>query len=172
METARVLAPALHDSIGVDLLFTDMEDSGQSGGGDTEATWCLGTQEWVKQLPYTSENRPMFGILLDMVGGSDARFHREYFSDRHASPVVDKVWNIARRSGFGETFINTSGGAIVDDHLFINRAGIPCIDIIESINEHTGSFNPTWHTTADNISAIDRKSLCAAAQTVVNTILN
>ncbi len=172
MEAARVLSPALPDSIGVDLLFADMEDSGESGGGDTENSWCLGTQEWIKQLPYASGKRPMFGILVDMVGGADARFHREYFSDRYASPIVDKVWNIARRSGFGDTFVNTSGGAIVDDHIFINRAGIPCIDIIESISEHTGSFNPTWHTTADNISAIDRTSLKAAAQTVVNTILN
>lgn len=172
MEAARVLAPALPDSIGVDFLFTDMEDSGENGGGNTETTWCLGTQEWVKDFPYAAGERPMFGILLDMVGGADARFHREYFSDRHASPIVDKVWNIARRSGFGDIFVNTQGGAIVDDHLFINRAGIPCIDIIESVSEHTGSFNPTWHTTADNLSAIDRSSLRAAAQTVVNTILN
>lgn len=172
MEVARVLAPALPDSIGVDLLFTDLEDSGESGDDDTEGSWCLGTQEWVKQIPYTSANRPAFAILLDMVGGAGAQFHREYFSHRHASPIVDKVWNIARRSGFGETFVNTVGGAIVDDHIFINRAGIPCIDIIESLNEHTGSFNPTWHTTADTLAAIDRASLRAAAQTVVNTILN
>ena len=171
MEVARVLAPQLPDSIGVDLLFVDMEDSGESGG-DSEETWCLGTQEWIRQMPYNSDNRPRFGILLDMVGGTDALFHCEYFSQRHASPVVDKVWNIARRSGFGDRFVNKNGGAVVDDHLFINRAGIPCIDIIESINEHTGSFNPTWHTMADNIANIDRRSLQAAAQTVVNTILN
>lgn len=172
MEVARVLAHELPDSLGVDLLFADMEDSGESGGDDTETTWCLGTQEWVKQMPYTAKNRPRFGILLDMVGGKDALFHREYFSQRHASPVVDKVWSIARRSGFGDRFVNKAGGAVVDDHLFINRAGIPCIDIIESINEQTGSFNPTWHTISDNLSAIDRNSLHAAAQTVVNTILN
>ena len=173
METARVLAPELPDSLGVDLLFVDMEDSGESGGsGDTEETWCRGTQEGVKQMPYTTENRPRFGILLDMVGGRDALFHREYFSQRHASPVVDKVWSIARRSGFGERFVNQPGGAVVDDHLFVNRAGIPCIDIIESINGQTGSFNPTWHTMGDNLSGIDRNTLKAAAQTVVNTILN
>lgn len=173
METARLLARELPDSIGVDLLFVDMEDSGRNGGDEeSESTWCLGTQEWVKEMPYTAGNRPQFGILLDMVGGADARFHREYFSQRHASPVVDKVWNIARRSGLGERFVNRQGGGVVDDHLFINRAGIPCIDIIESLNEQTGSFNPTWHTRADNLAGIDRTTLRDAAQVVVNVILN
>lgn len=173
MEVARVLSGELPDSLGLDLLFVDMEDSGESGSNeDTEATWCLGTQEWVKQMPYTQANRPQFGILLDMVGGMGAKFHREYFSQRHASPVVDKVWNIARRSGLEERFVNRQGGGVVDDHLFINRAGIPCIDIIESLNEHTGSFNPTWHTHADNLAGIDRTTLRDAAQVVVNTILN
>ena len=168
LETARVAARALPDSIGVDLLFVDLEDSGESGGEDE--TWCLGTQEWVKDMPYTAANRPRFGILLDMVGGADARFHREYFSDRYAGPQLSRIWAIARESGYGSRFINARGGAVVDDHLFINRAGIPCIDIIESQNPHTGSFNPTWHTTADNLASIDRNTLKAVAQTVLNTI--
>lgn len=170
LETARLLGHALPDSIGVDLLFVDLEDSGVSGGEGTEETWCLGTQEWVKQMPYTAENRPRFGILLDMVGGADARFHREYFSNRAAPSLVNRVWAIAREAGYGDRFINNQGGAVVDDHLFINRAGIPCIDIIESTNTATGSFNPTWHTIDDDLPAIDRNTLKAVTQTVLNVI--
>lgn len=170
LEVARVLGRQLPDSLGVDLLFVDLEDSGETGGD--EDTWCLGTQQWVKNMPYTSANRPRYGILLDMVGGRDAKFHREYFSQRHASPVVDKVWSIARRSGLGERFVNSNGGGVVDDHLHINGAGIPCIDIIENMNEHTGSFNPSWHTMDDSLQAIDRTTLRDAAQVVVNTLLN
>jgi len=170
MEVARTLGRSLPDSVGIDLLFTDLEDSGQSDGD--EDTWCLGTQQWAKQMPYTTNNRPKFGILLDMVGGQDARFHREYFSQQHAPALVDRVWAAAREAGFGDKFINSAGGAVVDDHLHLNQAGIPCIDIIESINPHTGTFNPTWHTTADNISAIDRNTLRAVAQTVINVVTN
>jgi len=170
LETARLAARQLPDSIGVDLLFTDMEDSGRSGGGDTEDSWCLGTREWVKEMPYDAGNKPRFGILLDMVGGTGARFHREYFSDRMAPAIVDRIWALAREAGYADRFVNSPGGAVVDDHIPVNRAGIPCVDIIESLNPHTGSFNPTWHTTADNLSAIDRNSLKAAAQTVLNAI--
>ncbi len=170
LETARLLGRALPDSIGVDLLFVDLEDSGVSGGEGTEETWCLGTQEWVKHMPYTADNCPRFGILLDMVGGADARFHREYFSNRAAPSLVNRVWAIAREAGYGDRFINTQGGAVVDDHLFINRAGIPCIDIIESTNPATGSFNPTWHTIDDDLPAIDRNTLKAVTQTVLNVI--
>ena len=62
--------------------------------------------------------------------------------------------------------------AVVDDHIYINRAGIPCIDIIESMNSDTRSFNPTWHTMDDTLEAIDRETLRKVAQTVANTILN
>ena len=86
--------------------------------------------------------------------------------------MVDKVWSIARRSGLGERFVNSNGGGVVDDHLHINGAGIPCIDIIENMNEHTGSFNPSWHTMDDSMQAIDRTTLRDAAQVVVNTLLN
>ncbi len=170
LEAARLLGRPLPDSLGVDLLFVDMEDSGTSDGADSESTWCLGTQEWVKQMPYTASNRPQYGILLDMVGGQDARFHREYFSHQLAPGVVDRVWAVARESGFGDRFVNSVGGAVVDDHLFVNRAGIPCIDIIESMHPHTGSFNPTWHTSADNLGGIDRGTLKAVTQVVLNTI--
>lgn len=171
LELGRLLGKATPDSIGIDLLFTDVEDSGTSGGEDSDATWCLGTREWVKQMPYSAHNKPRYGVLLDMVGGRGARFHREYFSDRSAPAVVNRIWAIARESGFADRFINEPGGAVVDDHLPVNNAGIPCIDIIESLNEQTGSFNPTWHTTSDRLDAIDRESLRIVAQTLLNTII-
>ena len=94
---------------------------------------------------YTQDNMPRYAILLDMVGGIDAKFHREYFSNNYARNIVDKVWGIAARSGYSDRFVNLDGGAVVDDHLYLNRAGIPAIDIIESKNEVTKSFSPTWH---------------------------
>ena len=171
LETARLLGPVPPDSIGVDLLFVDVEDSGRSDGPDSDATWCLGSREWVKHMPYTPANKPRYAILLDMVGGIGAKFHREYFSHRSAPGVVDRVWAVARQSGYGDRFINSQGGAVIDDHININNAGIPCIDIIESLNDATGTFNPTWHTMADNIKAIDPASLKAVTQTVLNTII-
>ena len=94
LETARLLGRQAPDSLGIDLLFVDMEDSGEDGG--PEETWCLGTQEWVKSMPYTAANKPKYGILLDMVGGIDAKFYREYFSEQGAPQYVDRIWAVAR----------------------------------------------------------------------------
>ena len=91
-------------------------------------------------------------------------------SDQYARTVNDKVWAVAAASGLSARFPNERGGAVIDDHLYINRAGIPCIDIIENANPATGSFNPTWHTLGDNIGAIDPATLAAVSQVVLNTL--
>lgn len=159
--------------VGVDFLFVDAEDYGQASGfSNHDDSWALGTQYWAKNMPYAADSLPRYAIVLDMVGGVDAKFHREYFSDRHARKVVDKVWSIAERSGYQDRFINKNGGSVVDDHLFINDAGIPAIDIIESKNDNTGTFPPTWHTTNDTMEYIDPASLDAAGQTVLNLLQN
>lgn len=157
--------------VGVDLLFVDAEDYGRSGGfTPNEETWCLGTQYWAEHLPYTAEDMPRYGICLDMVGGTGAVFHREFVSDMKAKDVVDKVWNVALLSGYEDRFINSSGGSLIDDHVFVNRAGIPCIDIVELNSNATRSFPASWHTMGDNLDNIDRGSLKAAGQTVLNTL--
>ncbi|MCM1162817.1 MAG: M28 family peptidase [Muribaculaceae bacterium] len=170
LELARIMGKH-QPPVGVDILFVDAEDYGQSEGfSNHDESWALGTQHWVRNMPYHPDSLPAYGVLLDMVGGMDAKFHREYFSDKNAPGVVDKVWSIASRSGYGAKFVNIEGGAVVDDHVFLNRAGIPTIDIIESNNTVTRSFNPTWHTLNDDMDHIDRNSLKAVGQTVTNLI--
>lgn len=157
--------------IGVDLLFVDAEDYGTNEGfGSNPESWCLGTQHWVTDMPYTSGNMPKYGILLDMVGGRNARFHYEAGSKKYAPAILQKVWNEAHALGFGSKFIQKPSGVIIDDHVYLSEAGIPTIDIIESLNEETASFNPTWHTHDDNLENIDRKSLDAVGKTVMNVV--
>ncbi len=171
LEIARNLGVKAPE-IGVDLLFVDAEDYGTSSETeDTSTTWCLGTQHWVKTMPpYRADNKPVYGILLDMVGGRDAVFHYEYISQQFAPTPTMKVWSEAQRIGFGDRFVSTTGGAITDDHLFLIKAGIPTTDIIESRNAETMSFNPTWHTMADNLSNIDRRTLDVVGKTVLNVV--
>lgn len=170
LEIARQISKT-QPKVGVDMLFVDAEDYGQeSGFSNHDETWALGTQYWIEHMPYAQDALPRYAILLDMVGGIDAKFHREYFSNNSARNIVDKVWGIAARSGYGSRFVNLDGGAVVDDHVYINKAGIPAIDIIESKNDVTKSFSPTWHTINDDLDNIDRASLKAAGQTVLNVI--
>lgn len=172
LEIARQLQAQPTD-IGVDIIFFDAEDYG-THTEDKEPTdgisWCLGSQYWAR-VPHTEGYMARFGILLDMVGGRDARFHREGYSNYYAKHVVDKVWAAAHASGHGGWFPYADGGVITDDHLPINEiARIPCIDIIGHYPE-TG-FAPTWHTMDDTMDNIDPAVLRAVGQTVMQVIYN
>lgn len=139
--------------IGVDILFVDAEDSGTEGD---DASWARGTQYWVQNMPIAS---PRYAVLLDMVGGKDARFAREYISEVYARSVNNRVWSLAHELNLSARFPERLGGAVNDDHVPLLQAGIPAIDIVENDHPQTGSFNPTWHTLADNLENIDRQTL-------------
>lgn len=149
-------------SLGVDIVLVDAEDMGVD---DNEDSWGLGTQYWVAH-PHVPGYKPLFGILLDMVGSANATFGREYYSMQFASGFVDLVWNNAA----GSHFINVQGGAVTDDHVFVNRAGIPCIDIIDMRSDSPTGFCPEWHTIDDTIGHIDQATLTEVGQTLLNVI--
>ena len=149
-------------SLGVDILLVDAEDMGVD---DNEESWALGTQYWA-QHPHVEGYKPLFGILLDMVGSSDATFTREYYSTQYAGGFVDLVW----KNAAGSHFINAQGGAVTDDHIFVNRAGIPCIDIIDMRSNSDTGFCPEWHTVHDTMDAIDPATLAEVGQTLLNVI--
>lgn len=170
LEMARAFSQQ-KPAVGVDFLFTDVEDYGAPDDeGTGEDSWCLGTQFWAERGPYAPQNRPAYGVVLDMVGGTGATFPREYASSRMAPSVVDRVWGVAAASDYASRFPNEMGGAIVDDHYYVNSVGIPCIDVIESANPQTGGFPPTWHTHADNLDNIDRSTLKAVGEVMLDLI--
>ena len=149
-------------AIGVDIVLVDAEDMGEN---DNEESWCLGTQYWAAH-PHVAGYKPLFGILLDMVGAGDATFTREYYSLQYAGGFVDLVWN----SAAGNHFINAAGGAVTDDHIFVNRAGIPCIDIIDLRSDGDTGFCPAWHTVNDTMAGISAATLGEVGQTLLNVI--
>jgi glutaminyl-peptide cyclotransferase len=155
-----------HPSIGVDIIYFDLEDYGTSGNNDS---WCLGSQYWSQNI-LPSNYYAKFGILMDMVGGANAIFPKESMSVDFNSDVVDKVWNIANEAGYGNYFMSQKRQFVgVDDHVYVNRAGIPCIDIIE-YNQASGGFGDYHHTHKDNMSLIDKNTLKAVGQTLLEVI--
>lgn len=173
LEVARQLqqhAPA----VGVDIVLFDLEDSGKPHGerserGD-EYTWCLGSQYWSEHL---EGDRPMFGILLDMVGTDNPCFMMEATSMYYAPDIMRKVWAQASRMGYGSVFLNRASGALIDDHLFINDiAHIPTIDIIHYDESSPSGFFPHWHTRGDHIGHISPSTLKITGDVVLSVIFN
>ena len=135
--------------------------------------WGLGTQYWARNK-HTRDYNARFAILLDMVGGENARFYRELNSMYYAPAVTDKVWNAASATGNATFFPDRRSGYVTDDHVFINTiAGIPAIDVIPFYPDcEASSFGPVWHTVSDNIDHIDKATLSAVGQTIMYVIYN
>lgn len=174
MEIGRQLQQQ-QPAIGVDILFLDAEDYGTPefyNGSKDEDSWCLGTQYWAKN-PHAKGYKARFGILLDMVGAPGAVFYKEQQSMNYAPDVVEKVWSKAREYGFSGCFIDGAGGAITDDHIYINRlAGIPCVDIIHFDPHSQTGFGSYWHTTNDTMHNVDKHTLQAVGQTVLGVLFD
>jgi hypothetical protein len=103
-----------------------------------------------------------------MVGAGNAFFGWEGNSFQYAKPILEKVWGTAHNLGNGKYFSYTQVGGIDDDHLYVNRAGIPTIDLIHF--DAQGNFPEHHHTHRDNMSVIDRTTLKAVGQTLLEVI--
>ena len=176
LEVARLLNLSDSLALGVDFICFDAEDSGYpqwANGVDPGNTWALGSQHWAANL-HKNGYMPRFGILLDMVGGQGAKFYKEGFSVEYASNIVDKVWTAAHAIGYGSRFPMADGGYITDAHVPCNElAHIPVIDIVPYYPDcPTSNFGPTWHTVNDNMANIDRTTLEAVGQTIVQVLFS
>ncbi len=81
------------------------------------------------------------GILLDLFAGVGAEFPIEGHSRILAGQLVEDIWKIAAELGV-KSFVDRNGGDVLDDHIALNKAGIPCIDIIDFDYPH-------WHRLSD-----------------------
>ena len=174
LELARLLQQ--HDSahIAVDFICFDAEDWGIPQWTDDidSDSWALGAQYWASRYSAQTSHPYQYGILLDMVGGQGAKFYYESYSLQYARTVVEKVWQAAGAAGYGSFFPAKEVGGVTDDHVPVNEvAHIPCIDIINHYPDCVqSSFGPTWHTVNDDMQHIDRNTLQAVGQTLVQLI--
>ncbi len=140
--------------IGVDILFTDGEDYGDSHKDGNTDLYFLGAKHFAKtkSAMYT----PEYGILLDMIGDSDLQLPLEQNSMYFAPRLMDIVWTTAEEVGV-TSFIKEPGESIADDHIPLNEVGIPTINIIDFQYPH-------WHTQQDTPDKCSPESLEAVGK--------
>jgi Zn-dependent M28 family amino/carboxypeptidase len=176
LEVARVISQE-QPTVGVDILFFDGEDWGEKEHSNHQVPtpnhlkswWALGSQHWSKSK---GNYHAYFGILLDMVGAKGSQFHIEGYSNNYAPGIVKKVWKTASEIGYSNYFTPQLQGAIDDDHLYVNQnTKIPMIDIIH-FDPIVGYFGDYHHTLKDNMDIIDRRTLKAVGQTLLQVLYN
>ncbi|WP_029905896.1 M28 family peptidase [Prevotella sp. 10(H)] len=175
LEVARIVQSKAPE-VGIDIIFFDAEDYGtpvfKTKADFSDKWWCLGSQYWANN-PHVKDYKAKYGILLDMVGGIDAKFYKEAYSKEYAANVVEKVWSTAGKMGYGKYFIGKDGGMITDDHVPVNQIRrIPSIDIIQYDLESDHGFASYWHTQQDDMRNVSKETLTAVGQTVLEVIYN
>jgi glutaminyl-peptide cyclotransferase len=144
--------------VGIVVVFLDGEDYGDF---DRDEGVFLGAKYFAKNH---KGYEPEYGILLDMVGDKDLNIYRDRASERFAPAINNKVFRIARELGYGKYFIDNGQFTDVnDDHIALNQAGIPTIDLIDF---DYGS----WHRLSDTPDSCSPNSLKVVGEVVAEVV--
>jgi Zn-dependent M28 family amino/carboxypeptidase len=149
------------------IVLFDGEDFGTyPARADRLDNMLMGSEFFAQNLP---DPKPTWGILLDMVGDTDLNICREPNSEQFAPAYVDRIFRVARefgylRGGGAPGFVDAPfRSPIEDDHMPLNRAGVPTVDLID--------FDyPSWHTTGDTIDKCSARSLEIVGRVVLATL--
>jgi hypothetical protein len=131
----------LECNVGVDFVFFDGEEQIFDKGDD----YFFGSQHFADEYRKNrgKPNTYAAAVLLDMVGGKKIHFPIEQNSQWMAPKLVQEVWGIAAELKCDAFLPNRmSDFPVEDDHLALNRAGIPAVDIIDFDYPH-------WHRASD-----------------------
>jgi glutaminyl-peptide cyclotransferase len=146
MEIANHLGK-LPTTWGVDLVLFDGEELVYGTGPNGQVgEYFLGSKEFARRYADGVDAREIkyrysAGMVLDMVGDKNLNIDQEPHSLEFAPSLVREVWTVARGLK-ASAFRSRVGRAVLDDHLPLNNAGIPTIDLID--------FDyPYWHTSQD-----------------------
>lgn len=141
MELGRHLKD-LPCAVGIDLVLFD----GEEWVLEPEDEYFHGSKHFAneyKKQKATGKIRYRSAILLDMIAGKEPRFPVEQNSWWSAPRLVEEIYGTAME--VGATFFEPrkfSSTPVQDDHVPLNAAGIPAIDIIDFEYPH-------WHKVTD-----------------------
>jgi glutaminyl-peptide cyclotransferase len=166
LELAR-LFQSTPPPFGIDIVFFDGEDFGRSGDLDS---YFLGSRYFAKTKAPTFN--PRCAILLDLVGDKNMLLPKEGYSVRFVPELVRLIWETAGELGVSQ-FLDSVGGMIEDDHVPLNSAGIPTVNIIDL--ELVGGSTPNpernyWHTLQDTPDRCSPESLEAVGKVLLHVL--
>lgn len=127
---------------GVDFVFFD----GEEYVFDKDDKYFFGSEHFGRQYrrSRSSGGKKFYGaaVLLDMIGGKNARFRVEPYSWERAAGLVEAIWGLAAELKCDAFDAASFGARVLDDHVALNQQGIPAIDIIDFSYPH-------WHRLSD-----------------------
>lgn len=174
VELARVLAGKSQAAERIELVFFDGEEA--FGPNITPTDGLYGSKHYAAEmLKVQPGDRPVWGVLLDMIGDTDLKIRagvripraslRELADNKDSGykvdmDAIDEALREMSRDLLAaaedlefRSYVGISPNYIVDDHVPLNvSAGIPTINLIDF------DYKP-WHTPGDTLDKISPRSL-------------
>jgi glutaminyl-peptide cyclotransferase len=144
--------------VGVDFVLFDAEEFIHDRNRDK---FFLGSEHFAAEYKKKLKDGPKYkaAINLDLFAAKGAVFKVEHNSALMAGPLLEDVWKLAAELGVTR-FENAWGHEVLDDHIALNRAGIPAIDIIDFDYPH-------WHRLSDTPDKCSAESMAAVARVMM-----
>jgi glutaminyl-peptide cyclotransferase len=145
--------------VGIDFVLFDGEEyvfeTARRGGSDR---YFIGSDHFADEYARTRDARKHAyagGVLLDLCTAKGATLRVEGNSWALAPDLVKQVWAVAGATG-AKSFLLEPGHEVQDDHLALNRVGIPCVDVIDFDYPH-------WHKLSDTPDKISGEQMAEVA---------
>ena len=162
LELARLLCPK-RGGYQVWITFFDGEEA-MKEWSDTDSRY--GSGQMAAKMAISGDLRKVKALLLaDIVGTRPPRFKRESDSTKW---LVDLVWGVAKKLGYGNVFLDESL-EVSDDHDPFLKRNIPCVDVIDLENYPGGNLY-YWHTPQDTLDKISAKSLAITGHVFLESV--
>ena len=160
VELARLFSSKPELARKVELVFFDGEEAFVDF---TPTDGLYGSRHYAKFWRSAPINKkPRAAFVLDLVGDKEMRIDPPYDSP---SNLLSELYRAAQNLGYRSLF-GIYPTPITDDHVPLNAAGIPALDIIDSRYISKGK----WHTSQDNLNSISENKLEIIGRVVVELI--
>ena len=100
--------------------------------------------------------------MFDLFANKDAQLKVEGFSFAAAPKLVEQVWTVAKTVG-AKSFKFEAGPDVQDDHLALNRVGIPTVDVIDFDYVH-------WHKLTDTPDKVSGEQMAEVAKVLTTWV--
>ena len=163
LELARNLCPQ-HGRYSVWIAFFDGEEAVRPEWHDPDN--CYGSRQMAARFANSGDLTKIKALLLaDIVGTRTPHFKRETYSTK---ALVDLVWGVAKKLGYGDVFVEDSS-AVEDDHQSFLKRHVPSVDVIDLDNGPGGDVY-YWHTPQDSLDKISPKTLAIVGHVFLESV--
>ena len=155
LEIARVVGEKPSLAKQLELIFFDGEEAFEPN--ITSVDGLYGSRHYAKYLrKLPQESKPKYGVNLDMIGDKDLLVR----VPADSPPTLARWLTAAAKDLNYSAYFGTHPSPILDDHVPLNDAGVPTIDIIDL------DYKP-WHTQDDTMEQLSAESLHITGKTAL-----